>query len=100
MCGRTNECPDMKDNLEDPDGYYTAPSEEIFQEIKEKSIEIWGNYSDEFGYRSEKISRIEGINNIKDNAMYIVAMFDNINQEILVSRLSLEARLFVKNRIY
>lgn len=60
--------------------YYTAPSEEIFNDIKENAIKIWKTYDDTFGYVTKKLSRIENINNIED----MVAMFDHINQATLL----------------
>ena len=72
--------------------YYTAPSNEVFNEIKEKSIEIWQTYDDTSGYASEKIDRVKSITNFKDNWGSIVGMFDNHNQQKLLARLSLEAR--------
>ena len=65
--------------------YYQTPPLEIFNDIKENAIKIWNTYSDEFGYRSEKINRIKNIKNIQDNAWYIVAMFDSNNQAKLLS---------------
>lgn len=72
--------------------YYTAPSDEVFNEIKEKSIEIWQTYDDTYGYASEKIDRVESITNVKDNWGTIVGMFDSTNQQKLLARLSTEAR--------
>ena len=72
--------------------YYTAPNDEVFNEIKEKSIEIWQTYDDTYGYASEKIDRVESITNVKDNWGVIVGMFDNINKQKLLAKLSQEAR--------
>lgn len=63
--------------------YYTAPPQKIFDEIKEAAIKLWNTYDDSYGYASGKISRIKDIKNIKDNAWYIVAMFDCNNQRKL-----------------
>lgn len=64
--------------------YYIAPDDAIFEEMKKCAIKVWGKYSDEFGYRSSKVKRIENLENIRDNFMYIFAMFDIRNQlEIL-----------------
>lgn len=68
--------------------YYTAPSDEIFNEIKEKAIEIWQTYDDTHGYATEKINRVKEITNVKDNWGYIVGMFDSTNQQKLLNRLS------------
>ena len=72
--------------------YYTAPSDEVFNEIKEKSIEIWQTYDDTYGYASEKIERVNSITNSKDNWGSIVGMFDSTNQQKLLAKLSTEAR--------
>ena len=72
--------------------YYDAPSDEIFNEIKEKAIEIWQSYDDTYGYATEKITRVNSITNFKDNWGTIVGMFDNPNQQKLVNKLSDEAR--------
>lgn len=77
--------------------YYTAPTQEVFEEIKAKAIELWQTYDDTYGYATEKINRIKDIQNIKDNAWFIVAMFDSINQMKLISRVSGKtAELIVK----
>lgn len=72
--------------------YYDAPSDAVFNEIKEKAIEIWRTYDDTYGYATEKIDRVNSIKNIKDNWGEIVGMFDYINQAKLLDKLSDEAR--------
>ena len=72
--------------------YYTAPSDEVFNEIMEKSIEIWQTYDDTYGYATGKIERVNSITNFKDNWGAIVGMFDNTNQQKLLAKLSPEAR--------
>lgn len=74
------------------DNYMTAPSDEIFNEIKEKAIEIWKTYDDTFGYASEKIDYVNSIKNVGSNWGTIVGMFDVNNQQKLVVMLSPEAR--------
>lgn len=56
--------------------YYTPPSDEIFEDIKQTSKRIWSTYSDEYGYRTEKLNRIMTLPNVRDNYIYMVAMFD------------------------
>lgn len=75
--------------------YYTAPPQKVFDEIKEASIKIWKSYDDEFGYATSKIERIKDIQNISDNAWYMVAMFDGINQTKLKSMVSEETRAMI-----
>lgn len=65
--------------------FYTAPDQDVFDEIKAKSIEIWQTYDNTYGYVDEKVNRIKEITNIEDNAWYIVAMFDFDNQMILLN---------------
>ena len=56
--------------------YYTPSTDEQFNELKEKAIEIWQGYDDTHGYATEKINAIKDIENVSDNFMYMVAMFD------------------------
>lgn len=79
--------------------YYTAPSDEVFNEVKEKAIQVWRGYDDKFGYATEKINRIEGMQNIQDNVMFIVAMFDGNNQQKLAELLSDEAKKAIRERM-
>lgn len=81
------------------DKYYIAPTDEVFNEVKQKCIEIWETYDNQFGYVDEKVGAIKDIGNIKDNAMYMVAMFDHVNRVKLLSNLSPEARAFVEERM-
>lgn len=65
--------------------YYTAPSGEIFEDIKTSAIKVWQTYDNTYGYVDEKVSRIKDILNVKDNACYIIAMFDPDNQARLMT---------------
>jgi hypothetical protein len=76
--------------------FYEAPSDEIFNEIKQKSIEIWKSYDDTYGYASEKINYVNSITNFKENWGTFVGMFDHPNQQKLLSKLSPEAQAKVK----
>lgn len=79
--------------------YYTPPTDEQFEEIKEKAMDIWITYDDTYGYASEKIARIENLKNVRDNAMFIVAMFDHMNQAELSRMLSDDTRKAIADRI-
>lgn len=79
--------------------YYTAPDQKMFDEVKEKAIEIWSSYDDEYGYATEKIRSIKDVQNIGDNFMYMVAMFDNQNQVKLRHLISNETRQAIYDRI-
>ena len=72
--------------------YTDAPSDEIFNEIRQASIEIWQTYDDTHGYASEKIDYVNSIANVRDNWGTLVGMFDNINQAKLLANLSPPAR--------
>ena len=79
--------------------YYTPPTDKQFNELKEKAIEIWKTYDDTHGYASGKIDRIKDTKNIADNFMYMVAMFDIVNQAKLAMKLSEETRIAVRERM-
>ena len=69
-----------------------TPSQQIFDEMKAAAIAVWSeNYSDEFGYVTEKTDRINGITNIQDNAMVFFRMFDWVNQDKMVGKLGTDA---------
>lgn len=76
--------------------YYTAPSDEVFEEIKAAAIKIWQTYDDTYGYVTEKIGSIERIGNVKDNWMFIVAMFDWNNQAALLDTVRPETAQLIK----
>lgn len=79
--------------------YYTPPEDSQFDELKEKAIEVWNTYDNQFGYVDEKVNAIEKIPNVQDNFTYIVAMFDMKNQRKLADKLSDETKLAVRERI-
>ncbi len=76
--------------------YYQAPSDELFNELKQAALTLWAQY-DEL-YAEGKISRIKTLENVQDNFMYMVAMFDWPNQSKLAQALSPECRLAVAER--
>lgn len=78
-----------------PEEYYTAPPQEIFDDIKKNCIKIWNTYDDSCGYASGKINRIKDLENIQDNAWYMVAMFDPINTKKLLNMMKKETVLMV-----
>ena len=79
--------------------YYTPPPDDIFNEVKAKSVEIWKTYNDDYGYATEKINRINGLENVQDNVMFIVAMFDINNQAKLADKLSPDSRKAIRERM-
>ncbi len=79
--------------------YYTAPPEDQFEEAKQAAIEIWRTYDNEYGYVDEKVGIIKDLENVSDNFMTIVAMFDIVNQTKLARQLSEETRKAIGDRI-
>jgi hypothetical protein len=82
--------------------YYQAPVDKCFDEVKEKSIELWREVdhdNDRFGYASSKINRIKDIKNISDNFMYIFCMFDIFNQSKLIKKLSEKTKEEIRIRL-
>lgn len=77
------------------DFYYTAPSLEIFEDIKKCAIQIWQTYDNTYGYVDEKVDRIKDIKNFKDNCIYIVGMFDQINQVKLYDKLQSNSKTWL-----
>lgn len=79
--------------------YFEAPTDEIFDEVKDQAIKLWRSYDDTHGYASTKVNAIKDLKNVKDNVMYIIAMFDMSNQRLLSNVLSDEAREAIHNRL-
>jgi hypothetical protein len=84
----------MRDNL-----YYQAPADSLFEEMKTQAKALWNSYDNRFGYATEKIGRIDDLENISDNYMYIFAMFDRSNQRLLANVLSTEAKAALLERL-
>lgn len=79
--------------------YYTAPSQEVFDEMKEKCIELWQEKDNAGGYVDEKVARIKEIGNVSDNFMTLAAMFDSENMKLLAEKLSEKTRQEAKIRM-
>lgn len=77
---------------------HETPSEELFNEIKQASINIWkDNYNNEHGYVDEKVDIINSTLNYADNVMKFYRMFDHTNQQKLRSAVSDEALEYIDN---
>jgi hypothetical protein len=74
---------------------YEAPSDHIFNEMKNTATEIWKGYDNSYGYVDEKLDRIDPMQNIQDNAMVFYRMFDWQNQVIFLSKSSEETREYI-----
>lgn len=79
--------------------YYTPPSQEMFDEVQKQSIAIWRTYDNTYGYADEKVEKIKNIENVGDNFMYMIAMFDSANQTKLARSLSTEAKRAISDRL-
>jgi len=77
--------------------YYQAPSKEIFIEVQKEAIKIWERCNPPYG--TEKAHTVRTLDNIADNVMYIVWMFDTGNQKLLSVSLSEEARTAISERL-
>ena len=82
--------------------YYEAPSDEIFDEVKQMSMALWTvEYPDAIHpyYAKEKVQEIEPLQNVRDNVMSIVARFDSVNMRKLATKLSPQARQALRDRM-
>jgi hypothetical protein len=73
----------------------TAPTEEIFEDMKKAAIAVWETYDNEYGYVDEKVNRIKSITNIQDNAMTFFRMFDGGNQAKMISLIKEESYIYI-----
>lgn len=60
--------------------------------MKKSCLVVWDTYDDTYGYATQKKDRIKDIENISDNFMYMVAMFDEDNRERALLLVSPETR--------
>lgn len=74
-----------------------APTQQIFNEMRTTASEIWNTYDNTYGYATEKLSYVNSIENIEDNAMVFYRMFDYVNQQKMKSLLSQEALTYINN---
>lgn len=78
--------------------YYVAPSDHLFKEMKKKAVAVW-MLMDDPCEANENIDRIRGMQNIRDNFMTILAMFDDQNQRTLLKFASPELKQAIQERI-
>jgi hypothetical protein len=72
--------------------YYTPPTQEAFEDMRSSAMILWGIVASHPSYAEEKIRRIKDIQNVSDNFMYILAMFDSGKQRRLAMMLKPETR--------
>jgi len=70
--------------------------DEIFEDLKACAIKVWEKYDDTYGYRSDKISRVERISNFADNYIAFIQMFDVTNQKELFTRVQPSTAMFLR----
>lgn len=71
-------------------------SQEVFDEMKLIATQIWKTYDDTHGYVTEKLDRINNIDNVEDNAMVFYRMFDWNNQATFRKEASEEVLEYIK----
>lgn len=82
--------------------YYTAPEDDVFEEVKAKCIELWKiRFPHEYdrSYVEDKTSYILSVQNIKDNMLSLISMFDTENRTLLAEMLSEKARREIRERL-
>ena len=82
--------------------YYTAPSDESFEDMKQAAIKLWPQIDsdhDLYGYATEKINSIKDIGNVSDNFMYIFAMFDWVNQRKVAGMIKESTKSDINDRL-
>ena len=89
----------MNDTKMEAKLYYTAPTEVAFAEMKKACLEQWATHDNTYGYADEKTKAIKDIANVRDNFMYMFAMFDQFGQAGVVRRLSPETKDAVRERM-
>jgi len=76
-----------------------TPSIEIFNDMKQAATQVWKTYDNEYGYVSEKLNYVNGLNNIQDNAMVFYIMFDWENQRKFKQLVNEQTIEYIKNNI-
>ena len=69
--------------------------QQLFDEMKLISIDIWKTYDDTHWYASQKIRIINSTENIQDNGFWFRRMFDWYNQLKFLDKCSNELKKFL-----
>jgi len=76
--------------------HFETPSKLVFNDIKTKCIIYWKNhFSDEFGYVTQKLNKIEQIKNKEADVMFILNMFHLIIRNHIISTLLPESKNYI-----
>lgn len=79
--------------------YYEAPAQPLFDEMKTACTAQWNTHDNTYGYVDEKVARIKDIGNVKDNFMYMLAMFDEYGMRAIIDNASDEMREAIRVRM-
>lgn len=78
---------------------HETPTTEVFNEIKIAAIAVWDTFDNTYGYVTEKVERINSIQNYADNVMACYRMFDYGNQQLMKKNLSDEALSYINRNL-
>jgi hypothetical protein len=78
--------------------FYIAPSDTIFNQMKELALNIWSTYDDTHGYATEKKEIVNSLENVGSNFMTIYQMFDFINQSRIMDKASDDLKKAINER--
>jgi hypothetical protein len=77
--------------------YYEEFPQELFEELKSLCIDMWKIIHTD--YAESKVLQLQSIDNIRDNGMYMLSMFDLGNLMALRLKMSEELKIEVKERL-
>jgi len=77
----------------------TTPNEDIFKEMIAIATIIWNTFDNTYGYVTEKLDRINNIENYQDNVMIAYRMFDFRNQSKFRALISKSALEYIENNL-
>jgi len=88
--------------------YYQAPSDAIFESVKQKCIEVWleldaEKYKNDAGYRKyidANVEKLCSMKNIGDNFMVMLSFFDLGNLKRVAVKCSSEEKKEIRDRFY
>jgi len=78
---------------------HETPTTEVFNELKIAAIAVWNTFDNTYGYVTEKVERINSIQNYADNVMICYRMFDYVNQNLMKKKLSDEALSYINKNL-
>lgn len=76
---------------------HQTPTPELFNEIKQAAIMVWQSKDDTHGYVTSKVNIVRNISNYKDNVMIAFRMFDTVNQGMMLSILTEQAKQYIRD---